>query len=200
MLRQILVGALCTLALVACGKTIDGLLTNTEALTFNVKDKAFSLPVGQWETAIKFASKTEVRLDITVPGQKNTVVAFKVLKSNPLPQENGTFELLAQDSGQPYDVSGSVATTHVDSQEQWQQEGCTYQTYRTECHYQPNGAPVCYSIPYTVQGWRDVRFFNRDSTQTVDFNLLTATKSTPGAFKAVDQSSRRVYTMQGQCR
>lgn len=200
MLRKILVGVLCTLALVACGKTIDGLLTNSETLTFNVKGKAVPVPAGHWQTAIKFVSKKEVKLNIEIPGQPNVEASFKVLKSNPLPQENGTFELLSQDSGQPYDVSGSVKTTNVDSQEQWQQESCTYQTYNTVCQPTPNGGTSCYSVPYTIQGWRDVRFFIRDTTQEIEFNLLTATKATAGSFTAVDKDSRRIYTMQSMCR
>jgi len=199
MLRKILVGAMCTLALVACGKTIDGLLTNSEALSFNVKGKSVAVPVGRWETSIKFASKKEVKLNIAIPGRDNVEASFKVLKSNPLPQENGTFELLSQDSGQPYDVSGSVKTTHVDSQEQWQQETCTYQTNYTQCNYTPNGT-TCYSVPQTVYGWRQVRFFVRDTTQEVEFNLLTATRSTAGSFNAVDKDSQKIYTMQSVCR
>lgn len=200
MLRKILIGSLCALALVACGKTIDGVLTNSEALTFNVKNKQIALPAGKYETSIKFASKTEVRLEIAVPGQKNIVVPFKVLKSAPLPQENGTFELLAQDSGQPYDVAGSVKTINVDTQEQSNQESCSYTVYQQNCSYNPQGVPVCYSVPYTIYGWRDVRFFDRSTTQDVTFNLLTATKSTAGAFSASQKSNSRIYTYQGACR
>src|SRR4051812_34216034 len=116
MLRKFFVGALCILSIVACTKTVDGVLANAEALTFNVGSKTLSVPAGRWETRIKFAGKKEIKLEVTVPGQKNTDVVFKVLKGTPLPQENGTFELLAADSGQPYDVNGSVKTTYVDSQ------------------------------------------------------------------------------------
>jgi len=107
MLRKFMIGALCTLAVVACNKTVDGVLTNSETLTFSAKKGTATLPAGQWEAALKFPSKKEVKLNVTIPNQKNALeVSFKVPKGAPLPQENGSFELSSKLSGQPYDVNG----------------------------------------------------------------------------------------------
>lgn len=198
MLRKLLVGTLCTLSLLACGKTVDGLLTNSSVLTFNMKkNKTASVPAGRWETQIKFPSKKEVKLEIkSATGE--TEVSFKVPKSAPLPTENGDFELLSTLSGQPYDVKGSVKTTHVDSDERWEWESCTYQVQREECYF--NGHHhVCRWVNYNVQGSRNVRYFIRQTTQDVTFNLLTASR-TLGAFAGTERSTERVYTQTGMCR
>jgi hypothetical protein len=199
MLRKLLVGVACVLSAVACTKTIDGVLTNSEALTFNVKNKSVSIPAGRWETTVKIPGKKEVKLVITTQNNQKTEVSFKVLSSAPLPQENGTFELLAADSGQPYNVNGSVKTTHVDSETQWQTESCMYQVQRQECYHTPQGNE-CHWVTYDVQGFREVEFFMRDTTQVVEFNLMNVDKSTPGEFSGTDQHSERIYKYQSACR
>ncbi len=202
MLRKFLVGALCTLAVVACSKTIDGVLKNTEALTFNLKKGTTTLPVGQWEAALKFPNKKEVKLEVTIPNQKKALeVSFKVPKGSPLPQENGSFELSSQLSGQPYDAAGSVNTTHVDSEEKWGWENCTYQAQREECYISGN-QHVCRLVYYTVHGRQDVRYFDRHTTQVVHFNLMSPGNKVKnaGGFEGVEQYSNRVITHQGFCR
>lgn len=199
MLRKLSLGLVCALAIAACSNTINGVLVANQTLTFNAK-KAAPLAPGKYEAALK-ASKKEVKLSIDVPGQKKaTEVSFKVPKSVSLPQENGSFELLAEQSGQPYDVKGTVKTVHVDGQEKWDWESCTYQAQRQECYYGHNGHPQCYIVTYTVHGTRNVRYFVRNTTQSMDVNLLTATRAAAGNFNATEYSTSRVYTATGACR
>lgn len=201
MVRKVLIGAFCALAIVACSKTVDGLLTNKEALTFNVKKGASTIPAGRWNAQIKIVSKKEVQLAVAIPGQNSAVEAsFKVPKHVKLPQGNGTFELESQDSGQPYDVQGEVSSTHEDSPERWETEPCSYQVQHQVCNHGPNG-PVCWTEIYTVQGWRDSRYFVRDTVQKTELNLLNLNKTNvAGNFNATDRYSERIYTYQSACR
>ncbi len=201
MLRKLTLAVLCLFAVTACDKTIDGVLKNSENLTFNVKKKQTTIAPGQWASTIKFKSKKEVALEIQVPEQKKpTVVSFKVPKNAPLPQENGDFELLAAQSGQPYDVQGFVKTSHIDSEEKWSWESCTYQVRRQECYYDSHGRPYCRWVYYDVHGQRDVRYFVRQSTQNIEFNLLNSTNAAAGTFNGTERRSERVYTYTGVCR
>jgi hypothetical protein len=201
MLRKVSLAVLCLFAVVACDKTIDGVLTNSENLTFKIKNKPVTISAGKWASTIRFASKKEVKLEIEVPNEKKPVaISFKVPKSTPLPQENGEFELLAVQSGQPYDVKGSVNTTYVDSEEKWGWEGCTYQARRHECYYDYYGRPYCRWVYYNVHGQRDVRYYVRQATQNITFHFLTSTGSAAGTFNGVKRSSERVYTYTGICR
>lgn len=199
MLRKLSIGLVCAFAIVACSNTINGVLESKEALTFNVKKKAVSIPAGKYETKVK-AAKKEVTLEIKVPGQKKaTEVSFKVPKGAQLPENNGEFVLTADQSGQPYDVKGSIKTTHVDGPERWDWESCTYEVQRQECWYQ-GGQPVCRWVYYTVHGQRDSRYFIRDTTQVVAFDLVNATAAAAGSFSGTDRYSQRIYTYQGMCR
>lgn len=202
MLRQLLIGTVCVLAVAACNKTIDGLLTNSEPLTFNIKKKTTTVPAGKWAATLKFPSKKEVRLEITNPLEKKTTqVSFKVPKGAPLPQENGEFELDSTLSGQPYNVKGSINTEYVDSEEKWDWERCTYNVRRQECRYDQYGRPYCYWVDYSVDGQREVRFIEREATQEINFNLYSADLSrTAGTFNGTDISVERVYKYQGICR
>src|SRR5690606_15174126 len=96
----------------------------------------------------------EVRLVVPMSdNKKDTVkVAFKVPKGMEFPQEQGSFYLNADQSGQPYDIEGSVSATHTDSPEEWRTETCAYQIQRQECYF--NGHHhVCYIVSHTVNGW-----------------------------------------------
>lgn len=201
MLRRLLLSAVCVLAVSACDKTVDGVLTNSESLTFNIKNKSATIAPGKWAAQVEFESKKEVKLHIQVPDQKKpTTISFKVPKSTTLPQENGEFELLSVQSGQPYDVKGTVATTHVDSEEKWGWESCTYRVERQECYYDAHGRPYCHWVYYDVHGQRDVRYFIRDTTQVIGFELVNANATSAGAFNGTERSTERVYNYTGMCR
>lgn len=201
MLRKLLLSAVCVLAVTACDKTVDGVLSNTENLIFNVKNKTATIVPGKWASQIEFESKKEVKLHIQTPNEKKpTTISFKVPKGMTLPQENGEFQLLSAQSGQPYDVNGSVTTTHKDSSEQWGWESCTYRVERQECYYDANGRPYCRWVYYDVHGQRNVRFFVRDTKQVLGFELLNATAASAGTFTGTKNSTQRIYSYTGQCR
>lgn len=201
MLRKLLLGSFLVLAVSACDKTVDGVLTNSESLTFNLKNKSATIAPGKWAAQIEFESKKEVKLLIQTPDDKKpTTVSFKVPKSTVLPQKNGEFELLSVQTGQPYDVKGTVTTTYTDSEEKWGWESCTYRVERQECYYDANGRPYCRWVYYDVHGQRDVRYFVRDTTQTIGFKLLNANAAAAGSFNGTERSTERVYSYTGQCR
>lgn len=200
MLRKLLLSAVCVLAVSACDRTVDGVLTNSESLTFNLKkNKKASIAPGKWASQLEFESKKEVKLHIKSSEQeKPTTISFKVPKNTNLPQENGSFVLSSVHSGQPYDVKGSVSTTHKDTDEKWGWESCTYRVERQECYW--NGHQhVCRWVYYDVHGQREVRYIVRDTTQVLSFDLLNSTASV-ASFNGTKNSTDRIYTYQGMCR
>src|SRR5690606_25207041 len=166
-----------------------------------VKKGPSVVPAGTWNATIEIPNKKEVRLVVPLSENKKDIVkaSFKVPKGTEFPQGNGAFQLNSAQSGQPYDIEGAVKTSHVDTEEQWQTESCSYQVQRQECYY--NGKHhVCNIVTYTIHGWRDARYFFRTSTQETNVNLFRDNKTVKSAnFSSVEKSTRKVYTYTGHC-
>ncbi len=201
MLRKLSLVVLCAFALTACKDTITGQLHSNETLTFNTKKGPNQVPAGKWHAVIEIPNKKEVRLVVPLSDNKKDVMkaSFKVPKGTVFPEGSGEFYLNSTQSGQHYDIEGKVQANHVDSQETWKTETCSYQVQRQECYY--NGYQhVCRIVTYTMSGWRDVRFFVRTTTRETNISLFRSNKTVQAAkFSSVEETVQRVYTYTGHC-
>lgn len=103
-----------TFLLVAC-EDIKGNLNVNEELSLKAKKtglfqsgtKDVKVPAGSYEAKLSPSSKTSMNLELKVNG-KEIKVPFKVREGTKIPEYDGVLDILAQDSGQPYDLHADV--------------------------------------------------------------------------------------------
>jgi hypothetical protein len=103
-----------TLLLVACDE-MKGNLSVNEELTVKAKKaglfqsgtKEVKIPAASYEAKLNPTSKTSMNLELKVNG-KDIKVPFKIKEGTKIPEFDGQIDVLASDSGQPYDLHADV--------------------------------------------------------------------------------------------
>lgn len=180
------------LAMTGC-EDIPGVLIVTKNFNVLVKGKSKTVTEGQHDTSLDF-KKNKVVATIKT-GDSSLKVELSVPKGAQIPS-NGNFELKSVQTGQPFDVLGTVQTAVTDSRRYSGMEGCQKQDYQTICD-----AKGCYVVPITRQGNRHVEFFYRDTDQAMQLDM-TATGEVNNKYAHFDGRVRyteKIVTYEGAC-
>lgn len=191
----------CFAALAAgCNSELKGRIVVNEPLKFNVAKGASEVPPGNYNLKIDFPKKHKVRFEIKLSKKSKLRAQFDI-GSRYFPKYNGPIEVPASENGQPYDLVGFLETTESESRERWSTESCTYTDYYRECFIDRDGRRHCRTVPVTVNGYRDIRYYDRTTHQRLELDL-----EIPRTKRAVAQTGgshtwhERIYTYQGHCR
>lgn len=103
-----------SILLVACDE-MKGQLSVGEELTVKAKKtglfqsgtKEVTIPAGSYEAKLNPTSKTSMNLELKV-GDKERKIPFKIKEGTKIPEFDGQIDVLASDSGQPYDLHADV--------------------------------------------------------------------------------------------
>ena len=159
--------------LVACDE-MKGSLSVREELTLQAKKtglfqsgtKEVKIPVGSYEAKLNPTSKTSINLEIKV-GDKERKIPFKIAEGTKIPEFDGQVDVLASESGQPYDlhadVKSDVSSYDYDTTETCvagyipvrrcvthpATSHCEMRPATTECHTNRRGERICRDIPAT---------------------------------------------------
>lgn len=108
--------------LIACDE-MKGNLSVKEELTLKAKKtglfqsgtKEVKIPAASYEAKLNPTSKTSMNLELKVNG-KEVKVPFKIKEGTTIPEFGGEIDILAEDSGQQYDLHADVKSnvTHFD--------------------------------------------------------------------------------------
>lgn len=159
--------------LVACDE-MKGNLSVKEELTVRAKKtglfqsgtKEAKIPAASYEAKLNPTSKTSMNLELKVNG-KELKIPFKIKEGTKLPEYDGQVDVLAEDSGQPYDlhaeVKSDVSSYDFDTTETCvagyvpvrrcvthpARTNCTTTPAREVCRTRRNGERVCTQQPAT---------------------------------------------------
>jgi len=97
--------------------------------------KTRTLPAGQYKTSFEVTSGK--KLKFTFKGKDTVEVKMKVPDSLKLPETDGTFFFMSEETGQNYDIKGDLKTDYSSSGIIDAVETCSYQRMERQC------APVC---------------------------------------------------------
>ncbi len=213
------------LLLTSCVNTKGTFLAH-EGLVFK-KKKLFSsrlkdVPVsaGSYQATFKF--KTKKKLKLILNGEDKKIV-FEIPDGTRLPSHNGTLNLTAEQTGQPYDLFGEIQTEFSRSGQHSDIESCSWTTYRRECRRvctdkaderEPrdrddirrdrrdrNCRRVCEDVPVTHYGHRRVVYHYEYENKQLFVELLKpASNQMVASFKGTDHSSTRVVDHSSVCR
>jgi hypothetical protein len=159
--------------LVACDE-MKGQLSVKEELTVQAKKtglfhsgtKEAKIPAAVYDAKLNPTSKTSMNLELKVNG-KDIKVPFKIKEGTQLPEYDGQVDILAADSGQPYDLHADVksetSSYDFDTTETCvagyvpvrrcvthpATSHCESTAARRECHTNRQGVEECRDIPAT---------------------------------------------------
>jgi len=148
---------LLTSFLLAACQPIAGTLTVAERLVLNVteyerpldpwcrrgRDRDCKEPVavvktgrfhpGSYRAQLELDAKDAIRLTLFEARKLESVVNLTVPRGTHLPQHEGQFRLPADETGQPYDVAGEIATTYAVSPVVTAWQSCAQSLERWVC-------------------------------------------------------------------
>lgn len=178
------------LVLTSC-EDMTGLLKVTEkfnAITSNGRTR--EIPEGQHETKLDF-ERDSITANINFDGREIKIVIN--LRNVSLP-ENGPFELKSGQTGQPFDIKGSVQTEITRSDLKTEKETCTYTAQEPVCDQ--NG---CTIRNVTKTGWRDIEYFEETTNKQLQFETYNRSNRSQSLFEGHSNTMVKRFTFQGQC-
>lgn len=157
MKTKIILSLLTIFIVSSCKLTLTGKLEAYEPLTFTPKKKKYDvIQVDKGEYTAKLTFKSKKKLYLTFKDDKKKKVLFRIPKSKKLPKTSGSFVLLASESGQPYDLEGTINTTYSQGEQYTTSQSCSETFYRRVCHRNDEGERECERQSYTEYGSQDV--------------------------------------------
>ncbi len=184
------------LLLVGCEK-IEGQLNITKDLKLkNNKGDTHLLRVGTYSADIK--ANTSKKITLRLNNDSDEKFVFQHNGNIP---DNGSFNIPSNVSGQPVDLSGSVATNVTDSAMREGYQSCTYEMPVQTCYPMPNGGMNCSVYYRTVNGSQWVRYFDRQTVKNVILSVKAANTTEESAdFHGDITFIDRIITQQTNCR
>lgn len=187
---------LAALFLVGCEK-IEGQLNITKDLKLrNNKGDTHLLRAGTYSADIKANTSKKITLRLN-----NDADEKFVFNHNGNIPSNGAFSIPSSVSGQPVDLSGTVATNVSNTGTRETTQSCTYQEPVQVCYPIPQGGVNC-SIQYrTVYGQQWIRYYDRVTTKNVHLSVKAANSADESAdFHGDITFAERIVTGQTNCR
>ena len=198
----------------------EGLVFKKKKL-FSSRLKDVHVGAGSYEATLKF--KTKKKLSLILNGEDKKIV-FEIPDGTRLPSNNGTLNLTAEQTGQPYDLFGEIQTDFSRSGQHSDYESCSWTTYRRECRQicenkdeereprdrddirrdrrrDANCRRVCEDVPVTHYGHRNVVYHYEYEYKKLFVELMKpASNQMVASFKGTHNSSTRVVEHSGICR
>jgi len=200
-LQKLLPIVLLALFATGCKNEFNGRIQVFEPLQLKAIKGSSQVPVGNYKIKFDFPEKKKVRIEIKLKGKNKFSRAYFNIGSRYFPKYSGPINIPASENGQPYDLVGFLETTEHESREQWTSESCTYTDYRRECYIERDGRRHCRTVPVTVYGYRDIRFYDRTTHQRLELDFeLPHTKRAVARTGGSQSWNERIYTYQGPCR
>lgn len=188
--------SLCLFLIVSCER-IEGQLNITKQLKLkNSKGDMQTIAVGTYNADVK--AKTSKKITLRLNNDSDEKFIFEHNGNIP---ENGSFEIPSGVSGQPVDLSGSVATVKTNSEIREISQSCTYQEPVQVCYPVPRGPMNC-SIQYrTVYGYQWIQYYDRHITKNVHLSVFAkASSESSGDFHGDISLVERIVLRQSACR
>lgn len=145
------------------------------------------------------ADDSSASISLELNGEKEKI-RMRIPK-NRIPKEQGAFEVLSEESGQPFNVRGNLDTDYSRSQSYRGWESCSRTVPREVCGYDSGGRWYCTIEYVTVYGQQKVEYYNLTTHRQLDMRL-----SIPGDANEVvaalggrNATVNKIYTYQGYC-
>jgi len=168
-------------------------------------EKTKTVPAGTYRTSFKFSSDDKVKFTFNREGD-DIEVKVKLPENRSFPRERGVINLPASQSGQRYDIRGSVDTRYSQSGVTRTTESCSRTVYRRSCTTVCDGGnrrscrQVCDRIPVTIYGRQDVEFRYSYTDRSLELELtVPRSDEIVGDYNGQDRETNKVYLYQGRC-
>lgn len=205
-----LIPFLCVLVVLSGCVDYDGSFRAKETLklkhtTIFGRTKTRTLNAGQYKTSFEVTAGK--KLKFTFRGNNTVDVKMKLPRNIDLPNSDGSFFFMAEETGQNYDIKGDLQTDYSSSGIISGVESCSYTRYERRCEpvcsgsIRPSCSMVCTNVPVTFYGRRNARYRINYTKKSLHLamnkpksDILVAT------YSGYNQSSYRTYEYRGVCR
>ena len=181
--------------------------TDSYCRDVDLSNPTITFQAGTYTAKLEFPSKSKLNLVIRgASPQRENSLTFNIPKDQRIPAVSGAFALTAQQTGQQFDLNGTVDTQISDSASTRGWETCSEVVYVRVCHIEPSPNPrippreVCSAEPVVRYGNEDVEYFYRTTDKNVLMDLLQPGQSTQIAhFSGTATDNEKIYTYRSGC-
>ncbi len=178
--------------LVGC-EDIAGNLQVFQRLNLNTKDGVKAAEVGNYDTSLDIKRDRVIATVLTNSEITNVTI---LIPNNVRIPANGEFTLSADQSGQPFAMSGTNKTIESKSNVKTEYKDCNYSGYDTVCNQYG-----CHQVPVVKWGRQSTEYYLHTLKQDLVLNALAEGSNTVAAtFTGAASSSEKVIVRQNSCR
>jgi hypothetical protein len=198
LLKIVIISSL--LALCGCKSTFVGRVQLDQTLKVKTKKHALSIAPGNYESTVKFSSlKQEAQWRIQLAPDQEVVIPLRIAKGS-LPQDNARFSLKAQDTGQGFDLEGSLEMNFSDSAVYQATEYCLYKSSENVCNVDSKGQKFCKNEIVEKMGRRRYSYLTRSYVREVTAEIISAkTRAQLGKIEGTNKFSEIMKFQIGKC-
>ena len=161
-----------------CDDEYDDDCGQTEEQTFRA---------GEYSTKLSLNSDKDLALEIN--GQDYVMV---LPRDKNIPEENGSFDFLAAEINQAYDLRGDVATTSTRGEKSRGSESCHFRRHEYVCYSDGRGRTRCGYEWRTVYGRRAVVFIPVHVSKKLNFSMFKSDRKVSAYKGGLDYNYRDV--------
>jgi hypothetical protein len=183
------------LALLTACHPIEGQLRVTQAFHATGWSE-FDVPPGTYAASFDLSSRDQAVFHVAGVDGYDRDVYLQIPNNDHLPNYSGPIALSHTESGQPFDLRGTINTKESDSARQSGWENCTYTDYDTEC-----GEHGCHQVPVQRPGreFAVFRFHYTDTALAVRLNRA-GSPAVAATFTGQRRLAEKKYESVGICR
>lgn len=207
-MKKLMLGLCAALSLTACDEMTG---TNVVTQTINAVDKKgkqVSIKPGTYKMGFKYDEKhrdLEIKIKKASEKGKDVKLELTVASDVTMPRDNGSFALMASQTGQSFNLEGQVDTRSEDSGTTRTTESCSIDRTEYICHETCdsegcNCSTTCADEVVSYPGSHEVEYYYTTTTRTVNMQFKNSSDSAELAkFNAVNVSDDKNYTYEGEC-
>lgn len=163
--------------------------------------KVETLQPGSYSMQIQQFGGNTIRIYLKLKKQQ-VPVDLNIASGREIPA-TGSLVLSSQETGQPFDLQAQTQTNVSETEPRRELEDCEITWTERVCGLKPGGVqgkPVhtCQDVKYTRQGFRDVEYFYRTTTQNMQAQILDR-GSQVANFSGSRSDTNKIYLYKGTC-
>lgn len=203
-MKKVLVLAASALLAVACNP-IHGQLKVSKSFNAVQKgffsNKAVKIAAGTYAAKVDFLSASKIAIKLDVGQLASQSLELNIPQGKYVATYSGPISLSSKESGQPFDVKGTIHTEESRTGSTRAVESCSRTESRTICSDGPvarERRSECRTETITISGQQEVEYHYHDTQTDLSLKIISGGQQV-GSFVGQRNSSDKVYDYQGAC-
>jgi hypothetical protein len=163
------------------------------------KPRKLTIPAGRYETSLSGTMGGDLEIALKVNGKKEKIRMN--IPRNTIPENNGTFQLTAEQLKQTFAIRGDLRTDVTRGDLRRAVENCTYTRERRVCGRDEDGQRRCHNETETIHGRQEIEYHPVTTVKVIQVEIVNPSFPSQAAatLNGNNVVNSRDYTYRGIC-